>query len=239
MADMADIDQVEECWDVLAERDRHRARRADHLHELLGRAEGVRRPQRRRGVHVVERAGRARVGVRSAATARRSCSSPTSTSAATPATRWATTSRTCGSGTRTRSSAASTSARSRKRRSCCGAGGARCTSASPPTTCAEFRADAPRRRGDRAPRVQARGGRARRPRRRRPSASSSGPTDAPPGAVIGVGTEIHMMQRMAEEMPDKTIVSLDPLVCPCSTMFRIDEPHLAWCLEIARGAVRS
>ena len=31
--------------------------------------------------------------------------------------------------------------------------------------------------------------------------------------------------------PDKTIVSLDPLVCPCSTMFRIDAPHLAWMLE--------
>src|SRR5262249_57893639 len=56
-------------------------------------------------------------------------------------------------------------------------------------------------------------------------------TDAPAGAVLGVGTEIHMIQRMATEMPDKTIVSLDPLVCPCSTMFRIDEPHLAWCLE--------
>ena len=64
-------------------------------------------------------------------------------------------------------------------------------------------------------------------------------TAAPPGAVIGVGTEIHMVQRMAEEMPDKTIVSLDPLVCPCSTMFRIDEPHLAWCLEtlVAGGVV--
>jgi quinolinate synthase len=63
-------------------------------------------------------------------------------------------------------------------------------------------------------------------------------TDAPAGAVIGVGTEIHMVQRMASEMPDKTIVSLDPLVCPCSTMFRIDEPHLAWCLEsLLRGDV--
>jgi quinolinate synthase len=63
-------------------------------------------------------------------------------------------------------------------------------------------------------------------------------TEAPPGAVIGVGTEIHMVQRMASEMPDKTIVSLDPLVCPCSTMFRIDEPHLAWCLEsLVRGEV--
>ena len=59
---------------------------------------------------------------------------------------------------------------------------------------------------------------------------------APAGSVIGIGTEIHMVQRMAAEMPDRTIVSLDPLVCPCSTMFRIDEPHLAWCLEaLMRG----
>jgi quinolinate synthase len=36
---------------------------------------------------------------------------------------------------------------------------------------------------------------------------------------------------MAAEHPDKTVFSLDPLICPCSTMFRIDEPHLAWCLE--------
>src|SRR5919197_795347 len=54
---------------------------------------------------------------------------------------------------------------------------------------------------------------------------------APPGSVLGVGTEIHMVQRMAEDHPDKTVVSLDPLICPCSTMFRIDGPHLAWCLE--------
>lgn len=54
---------------------------------------------------------------------------------------------------------------------------------------------------------------------------------APAGSVIGVGTEIHMVQRLAADHPDKTVVSLDPLVCPCSTMFRIDAPHLAWCLE--------
>jgi quinolinate synthase len=55
--------------------------------------------------------------------------------------------------------------------------------------------------------------------------------DAPAGSVIGVGTEIHLVQRLADETPDKTIVSLDPLVCPCSTMFRIDAPHLAWVLD--------
>jgi quinolinate synthase len=61
---------------------------------------------------------------------------------------------------------------------------------------------------------------------------------APPGSVIAVGTEIHMVQRLGVENPDKTVVSLDPLICPCSTMFRIDEPHLAWCLEsLVRGEV--
>jgi quinolinate synthase len=54
---------------------------------------------------------------------------------------------------------------------------------------------------------------------------------APPGSTFGIGTEIHMVQRLAAEHPDRTVVSLDPLVCPCSTMFRIDAPHLAWCLE--------
>ncbi len=61
---------------------------------------------------------------------------------------------------------------------------------------------------------------------------------APAGAVLAIGTEIHMVQRMAHEHPEKTIVSLDPLICPCSTMFRIDAPHLAWVLEsLVRGEV--
>ncbi len=55
--------------------------------------------------------------------------------------------------------------------------------------------------------------------------------DAPAGSTIGVGTEIHLVQRLDAETPDKTVVSLDPLICPCSTMFRIDAPHLAWTLE--------
>jgi quinolinate synthase len=54
---------------------------------------------------------------------------------------------------------------------------------------------------------------------------------APEGSVIGVGTEIHLVQRLDHETPGKTVVSLDPLICPCSTMFRIDAPHLCWTLE--------
>lgn len=52
-----------------------------------------------------------------------------------------------------------------------------------------------------------------------------------PGATISVGTEIHLVQRLANEHPAVTVVSLDPLICPCSTMFRIDAAHLAWVLE--------
>jgi quinolinate synthase len=55
--------------------------------------------------------------------------------------------------------------------------------------------------------------------------------EAPTGSVIAVGTEIHLVNRLDDETPDKTVVSLDPLVCPCSTMFRIDAPHLCWVLE--------
>jgi quinolinate synthase len=54
---------------------------------------------------------------------------------------------------------------------------------------------------------------------------------APAGSAIGVGTEIHLVNRLDEETPDKTVMSLDPIVCPCSTMSRIDTPHLAWVLE--------
>ncbi|MGI8661752.1 MAG: quinolinate synthase NadA [Acidimicrobiales bacterium] len=54
---------------------------------------------------------------------------------------------------------------------------------------------------------------------------------APAGSVIAVGTEIHLVNRLDAETPDKAVVSLDPLICPCSTMFRIDRPHLAWVLE--------
>jgi quinolinate synthase len=55
--------------------------------------------------------------------------------------------------------------------------------------------------------------------------------EAPSGSVIGVATEIHLVKRLADEHPDKSVSSLDPLVCPCSTMFRIDAAHLCWVLE--------
>ena len=58
--------------------------------------------------------------------------------------------------------------------------------------------------------------------------------------MIGVATEIHLVKRLDDETPDKTVVCLDPLVCPCSTMSRIDPPHLAWVLEgLVAGEVRN
>ena len=67
-------------------------------------------------------------------------------------------------------------------------------------------------------------------------ADQVGSTDS----IIAVGTEIHLVDRLAREHPDRTVLSLDPLVCPCSTMFRIDLPHLAWVLEgLVAGEVRN
>ena len=60
--------------------------------------------------------------------------------------------------------------------------------------------------------------------------------EAPAGTTWGIGTELHLVNRLAQENPDKCIHFLSPMVCMCATMFRIDMPHLAWCLEnLARG----
>ncbi|WP_026550879.1 quinolinate synthase NadA [Arthrobacter sp. Br18] len=61
---------------------------------------------------------------------------------------------------------------------------------------------------------------------------------APPGSIFGVGTEINMVNRLAAEHPEHTIFCLDPVICPCSTMYRIHPGYLAWVLEaLVRGEV--
>jgi quinolinate synthase len=55
--------------------------------------------------------------------------------------------------------------------------------------------------------------------------------EAPPGSAWAVGTELNLVQRLAKRHPDKQIVFLDKTVCFCSTMNRIDLPHLVWALE--------
>jgi quinolinate synthase len=61
---------------------------------------------------------------------------------------------------------------------------------------------------------------------------------AEPGTSWAVGTELNLVRRMANAHPDKQIVFLDKSVCYCSTMNRIDLPHLVWTLEsLAAGTV--
>jgi quinolinate synthase len=59
--------------------------------------------------------------------------------------------------------------------------------------------------------------------------------EAPPGSAWAVGTEIHMIRRLASEHPDRLVVSLDDCICMCSTMFRISPQHLCWTLESLRS----
>ena len=54
---------------------------------------------------------------------------------------------------------------------------------------------------------------------------------APAGSVFAVGTEINLVQRLANQHPDMTIFCLDSIVCPCSTMYRTHPSYLAWVLE--------
>jgi quinolinate synthase len=54
---------------------------------------------------------------------------------------------------------------------------------------------------------------------------------APSGSKWAVGTEIHMVNRLSKELKDRQVMSLDPSVCVCTTMFRITPVHLLWALE--------
>lgn len=54
---------------------------------------------------------------------------------------------------------------------------------------------------------------------------------APAGTQWAVGTEINLVHRLAKEHPEQFIFCLDPIVCPCSTMYRIHPAYLAWVLE--------
>jgi len=71
------------------------------------------------------------------------------------------------------------------------------------------------------------------------AADESGSTDyirraieaATEPTTFAIGTEINMVNRLAEQHPEHTIFCLDPVVCPCSTMYRIHPGYLAWVLE--------
>jgi quinolinate synthase len=65
--------------------------------------------------------------------------------------------------------------------------------------------------------------------------------NSPKGSVWAVGTEIHLVNRLAAEVaPDRTVVTLDPFGCLCSTMFRVSPNHLLWVLEgLVEGKVNN
>ncbi|MGI6417869.1 MAG: quinolinate synthase NadA [Thermoguttaceae bacterium] len=55
--------------------------------------------------------------------------------------------------------------------------------------------------------------------------------ESPPGTKWAIGTELHLVNRLKHEHPEQEIHFLSPLVCMCATMFRIDLAHLCWSLE--------
>ena len=55
--------------------------------------------------------------------------------------------------------------------------------------------------------------------------------NAPSGTSWGIGTEVNMVKRLAHQYPDKEIFCLDPIVCPCATMYRIHPAYILWVLE--------
>jgi quinolinate synthase len=56
-------------------------------------------------------------------------------------------------------------------------------------------------------------------------------TSSPAGTEWAVGTEIHLVNRLGKELKNHKVISLDPSVCVCTTMFRITPQHLLWALE--------
>ncbi|HET6466118.1 MAG TPA: quinolinate synthase NadA [Nitrospiria bacterium] len=60
-------------------------------------------------------------------------------------------------------------------------------------------------------------------------------TAAPAGSRWAVGTELNLVNRLKRDNPEKEIYFLSPMVCMCSTMFRIDAPHLLWSMERLEG----
>ena len=64
--------------------------------------------------------------------------------------------------------------------------------------------------------------------------------NAPSGSTWAIGTELNLVRRLAAHHPDKTIAYLDKTICYCSTMNRIDLPHLVWTLEsLVEGRVHN
>jgi quinolinate synthase len=63
-------------------------------------------------------------------------------------------------------------------------------------------------------------------------------SESPAGSTWAIGTETNLVQRLAHENPDKLVFCLDPIICPCATMYRVHPAYLCWVLEeLAEGRV--
>ena len=222
MADMADIDQVEEAWDELA-----RVIDVDGLIPVtyMNSAASLKAFVGRHGGAVCTSSNARAVLTwaldRSRAGASGSSSSPTSISGGTPASSSATAPTTCGSGTPGSALGGLSDREVKESTLLLWKGHCSVHQRFRPAHVEAFRAEYP----DGIVMVH-------------PECAHdvvelgdvTGSTDAiiravaaaPSGSVIGVATEIHLVNRLNNESPDKTVVCLDPLVCPCSTMSRID-----------------
>ena len=204
MADMADIDAGRGGLGGAGRGHRHRPPRADHLHELVGRAEGVRRPARRRRVHVDQRPGRARVGARPSGGDKVLFFPDQHLGRNTGFAMGYDRRRHAGVEPAPRARRARPSADCKDATFLLWKGHCSVHQRFRPEHVDGVPRRAPRRHRHRPPRVRARRRASSPTRSARPTSSSRRSTPRPPGSVIGVGTEIHLVQRLAAEHPDKT-----------------------------------
>ena len=236
MADMAEPDQLEQCWADIEQMLADRRAGSDGRQPVvpvtyINSAASIKAfCGEHGGVVCTSSNAAATLGGRGNA-ASGFCSCPISISAGTRPTRWACRSIRWLCGIRTRSGADSNPTLSNARESFSGRGTARSTRASRRVRSSNMRAQHPGIRVIVHPEV---------PWDVVQAADDSGSTEyiiktvseSPVGSTWAVGTEIHLVNRLATQVqPDRTVHSLDQFGCLCSTMFRVSPNHLLWVLE--------
>ena len=238
MADMAAPDQLEMCWRELSRW--ASARRNVVPVTYINSAAAIKAFVGEHG-GIVCTSGNAAATLRGrGSAARSSCSCPTSTSDATPPTRWACRSTRWWCGIRTSSGAASSRSRCKPAKLILWKGHCSVHTRFTVQQIEAFRKQHPGIRVIVAPGMHV----GRRPGRRRQRLHRihhEHRPRQPAGIVWAVGTEIHLVNRLANEVaPDKTVITLDQFGCLCSTMFRVSPNHLLWILDgLVEGKVHN
>ena len=237
MADMADPEQLEMCWNELEQMGALGAtKRGTGAYAVvpvtyINSAASIKAFCGERGGVVCTSSNAAATLSGRGSAASGSCSCPISISAATPPTRWACRSIRWSCGIRTRSGAASSRTRSKRARIILWKGHCSVHARFTVRQIENMRAQHPGVRVIVHPEV---------PWDVVQAADDSGSTEyiikqvkaSPVGSIWAVGTEIHLVNRLAQEVqPDRTVLSLDQFGCLCSTMFRVSPNHLLWILE--------